>query len=267
MPHTIWFVPLGFAAGAFGTLIGVGGGFLLVPVLLLLHPTAGAGEITAVALTVVFFNALSGTIAYARLKRIDYRAGLIFAAAGTPGAIAGAFATPYIPRAVFDPVFGAVMILVAAYLVMRMMRERRFAHAETAAGLGMESVAARGPRRMRLGVIISFFVGFISSLLGLGGGIIHVPALISVLGFSVHAATATSHFMLAIMTFQSAAVHAAQGSLAGRVAETVLLAAGAVIGAQVGARFSGRVKGRWIIAGLAAALGMAGARLVFEVLR
>ena len=64
-------IPLGLVVGAYGTLVGAGGGFVLVPVLLLLYPDERPVDITAISLAVVFFNASSGSIAYARLRRID----------------------------------------------------------------------------------------------------------------------------------------------------------------------------------------------------
>ncbi|MBD0278392.1 MAG: TSUP family transporter, partial [Flavisolibacter sp.] len=62
---------IGFLVGCIGTLIGAGGGFILVPVLLLLFPGLRAEAITSISLGVVFLNAFSGTVAYARMKRID----------------------------------------------------------------------------------------------------------------------------------------------------------------------------------------------------
>ena len=74
-------IALGFVVGGYGTLIGAGGGFLLMPLLLLLYPHENAHILTAISLAVVFINSLSGAGAYARLKRIDYKSGLMFAAA------------------------------------------------------------------------------------------------------------------------------------------------------------------------------------------
>src|SRR3954451_14075280 len=90
-------VLLGLMVGTFGTLIGAGGGFLLVPILLLLYPNASGETITSLSLAVVFFTALSGSIAYARLRRIDYRTGLIFAVAGVPGSILGSWSPGFLP--------------------------------------------------------------------------------------------------------------------------------------------------------------------------
>ena len=74
-------IPLGFAVGAYGTLVGAGGGFVLVPALLLIYPDQPPSSVTSISLAVVFVNASSGSAAYARLKRIDYFTGLMFAAA------------------------------------------------------------------------------------------------------------------------------------------------------------------------------------------
>jgi len=75
-------VALGFAVGAFGTLVGAGGGFILTPVLLLVYPDSTPALITAISLFVVFFNASSGTVAYGRQRRIDYRSGTFHGGVG-----------------------------------------------------------------------------------------------------------------------------------------------------------------------------------------
>ncbi|HMS60470.1 MAG TPA: TSUP family transporter, partial [Tepidiformaceae bacterium] len=72
-------VPLGVAVGAFGTLVGAGGGFVLVPVLLLLYPDRDPETITSMSLFVVWANATSGTLAYVRQRRVDYFSGIWFA--------------------------------------------------------------------------------------------------------------------------------------------------------------------------------------------
>src|SRR4051812_45986240 len=92
------FLLLGFLIATLGTLVGAGGGFLLVPILLFLMPGEDPDRITAISMAVVFFNALSGTIAYARMRRIDFKSGTRFALAALPGAALGAWATVYFPR-------------------------------------------------------------------------------------------------------------------------------------------------------------------------
>jgi hypothetical protein len=82
---------------------------------------------------------------------------------------------------------------------------------------------------------ISIVVGYVSSFLGIGGGIIHVPALSYFLGFPVHIATATSHFVLAIMALTGTLVHIAIGTFSHGVHRTIALAIGVLVGAQIGA--------------------------------
>src|SRR5262249_32641771 len=119
MIQYLWLLPIGVLIGAFGTLIGAGGGFVLTPMLLLVYPHESPEVITSISLAVVFLNALSGSVAYARMQRIDYRSGVLFALATIPGAIVGALTTTHMPRRAFDLVFGLCMILAAIFLLLR----------------------------------------------------------------------------------------------------------------------------------------------------
>jgi len=272
MEQYLLLIPLGFIVGAFGTLIGAGGGFVLVPVLLLLYPQASPETITSISLAVVFFNALSGSWAYARMARIDYKSGLLFAAATVPGAIVGALTTGYISRGAFNGVFGVLMIVAAAYLILHPNAERAPIERRSKRHITRNVVENDGTTHvfsydLRLGMGLSLFVGYISSFLGIGGGIVHVPALVHLLGFPVHIATATSHFILAIMALTGTIVHIATGSFAhGGVWRTIFLGIGVLFGAQAGASLSTRVHGVWIIRGLALALAFVGIRILLMAL-
>jgi uncharacterized membrane protein YfcA len=274
--HDLWLFPLGLFIGAFGTLIGAGGGFILVPILLLLYPGEDTELITSTSLAVVFFNALSGSWAYSRMKRIDYKSGLMFAFATIPGAILGAVSTAYIPRHAFDIIFGILMIVAGVFLWASARDDHSHAHnrpAHLQEGGASASFSVRDlvdaegihyhyTYNPTVGILLSLFVGYISSVLGVGGGFIHVPALTRLLNFPVHIATATSHFVLAIMALTGTLVHIARGVFEQGVARTVIISAGVVLGAQVGARLSTRVGGKWIIRGLAVALLFVGVRLI-----
>lgn len=259
---------LGFIAGAFGTLIGAGGGFILTPLLLLLYPNDPPEVITSITLAVVFFNALSGSLAYAKMKRIDYRTGTFFAAATVPGAILGALATQLIPRDPFDGLLGVVLCLLAVYISAPRLVQRTLRQKKTPRGRLFRSfVDAYGHQfeyrvDLGLGMGVSFVIGFLSSLLGIGGGIIHVPALIQILGYPVHIATATSHFILVTTALTGTVVHITAGNFHGSVLRTLLIGTGVVLGAQVGARLALRVGGPTIIRLLALALFVVGVRLI-----
>jgi uncharacterized protein len=272
----LWLLPLGLLIGAFGTLIGAGGGFILVPILLLLYPKEPAELVTAISLAVVFFNALSGSFAYARMKRVDYKTGIFFSIAAIPGAIIGALATAHIPRRIFDLIFGVLMVIAA--IILWLSAEEKHSTSPNGAPTKSEPdprlterhlVDAEGTRYdyafdLRLGIVISVFVGFISSLLGVGGGFIHVPALAHLLNFPVHIATATSHFVLAVMALTGTLVHVATGVFVYGFRRTALLAVGVLIGAQAGAWISNRVGGKSIIRALAVALAFVGIRLILS---
>ena len=263
-------VLLGAGVGLFGTLVGAGGGFILTPVLLLLYPAESPATITAVSLLAVFANAASGSIAYARQRRIDIRSGAIFAAAALPGAVAGALAVQLAPRRLFAVIMAVLLFGLALWLLLR---PRPSTH-EPGSGTGVlrtitdrSGTVHRYRARTGLGALLSVAVGFLSSFLGIGGGVVHVPVLITVLGFPVHVATATSHFVLSITAFAGTATHLAAGDLAGvMLARAVLIGVGAVAGAQAGARLSQRLAGHHIERLLAAALAVLAVRLAISAL-
>ena len=189
LSHDLWLLPLGLFIGAFGTLIGAGGGFILVPILLLLYPGEDTELITSTSLAVVFFNAASGTWAYSRMKRVDYKSGIVFAIATIPGAILGAITTAYVPRHAFDIVFGALMILAGIFLWFSARDDHAHTHGDATSdrkGTAAVRLASRdltdadGTRyhysyNQALGIGISLFVGYVSSVLGVGGGFIRPP--------------------------------------------------------------------------------------------
>jgi len=261
-------VGLGILIGAFGTLIGAGGGFILVPILLLLYPHAKPELITSISLAIVFLNASSGSIAYARMKRIDYKSAMIFSAAALPGAVIGALITSYIPRHVFDMVLGALLFIIACFLLLH-PQHGAIVIAKKHPGQVHRSLTEKSGEQHEYsfnqftGIILSFFVGFLSSVLGIGGGIIHVPVLTTLLNFPVHIATATSHFILAFMALAGTIVHITQGNFKDGWLTTLLIGVGVIIGAQFGAKLSEKITGPWIVRALAIALLLVGVRLFF----
>lgn len=254
--------------GAYGTLIGAGGGFVLVPVLLLLYPHLAPTTITSISLAVVCANAASGSAAYARMKRIDFQTGRLFALATIPGAVVGVFATGLFSRGPFDMLLGVLLIVLAVWLVTQPQMDAKTQPARTTPGrIECTMVDAHGTTyayeyNRRLGLGLSAMVGFLSSLLGIGGGIIHVPVMVQLLGIPPHIATATSHFVLAMTSGAGAAVHLARGDYYNVVTRTIALAAGVVVGAQIGAALSEHLRGNWIIRLLALALALVGLRLI-----
>ena len=273
--HQWWMYPLltliGGVIGTYGTLIGAGGGIFLVPTLLLLYPQESPNTIASISLAVVFCNAASGTIAYARMRRVDYRAGLLFAAATVPGAILGAYATSLLSRQLFDFILSVLILSLAAFLILRPaprvppVRMPRF-------GLARRLTDAKGMDYDYTfstpgGVAWSFLIGWLSSMLGIGGGAFHVPVLVFFLHFPLHIATATSHFTLAIMSLIGSVTHVFMGDFEHGIRRTVALAVGVLVGAQLGAMLSQRLRGITLIRILALGLVLFGIRLVVQALQ
>jgi len=256
----LWLIPLGFFAGGYGTLIGAGGGFVLAPALLLIYPNEAPETITSISLAVVFFNALSGTLAYAWSKRIDFKLGAIFALATMPGAVFGALATNAISRDKFNLVFGVLLVAVAIFLALNPGRKGMVQVART--NVDSQRTLQLSARAMLAGAALSTIFGFVSSFLGIGGGFLYVPALVYLLRFPIHIATATSLFVLTITAFTGSATHIAAGLFHHGIRRAVGLSIGAILGAQVAARLSRHIRGDWIIRSLAVALGLVGLRLV-----
>jgi len=242
-----------------------------MPVLLLLYPEESPEILTSISLAVVFFNALSGTLAYTRMRRVDFKSGLMFSTATIPGAILGAFTVAYIPRRLFDAIFGILMIALSISLILRSKSEKAISKKSNKYHLFRKLIEANGISHTFsynpiIGIGLSLFVGYISSLLGIGGGIIHVPILVYLLNFPAHIATATSHFTLAVMALTGTIVHIATGIFSHGVRRTIFLAIGVLLGAQLGAKLSSYIHGKWIIRGLAIALGFVGIRILIMVL-
>ena len=247
--------PLGFLIGAYGTLVGAGGGSVLVPALLFLLPNELPATITAISLAVVFFNAYSGTIAYMRMGRVDYRTAITFTLASLPGAIVGVLLVHEIPRGYFDPLFGGMLLLLGGFLVANPLG--RVHHGEIG-GAGKRQVSTS-----LLGAVGSSYIAVLASMLGIGGGIVHVPFLIRVLKQSPHTATATSHFVLTFMALTATVTHICLGEFDRGLAQTMYLAVGVMMGAPLGASLSAKMHGSIIVRLLAAALVIVGLRLLF----
>lgn len=267
-------ISLGFGIGAYGTLIGAGGGFLLMPLLLFIYPKDHQSTLTAISLAVVFFNSISGTAAYARLKRIDYKSGLMFAAATIPGAICGVITNASIPRKWFEAIFSIFLISLALFLFIRPKSDtkstrethRSSPHCMTRVLESLDGMTFEYHFYPLLGLAIFFFLGFIATFLGIGGGSLTVPTLSYVLNFPVFLATATSQFIVAITTFAATLVHIWQGSFHHGAHRTAALGVGVLIGAQVGAYLSNKIRGVWIIRGLALAVALVGIKMLIAVL-
>ncbi len=256
---------LGAGVGTIGTIIGAGGGFILVPVLALFDPNLPAANVTAISFGMIVFNAASGSVAYLRQRRVDLASAIPFAIATLPGGVLGAIATHAITRGTFDVLFGLMLIALALFIVFRRppatraaSRGRWTVHREWTDASG---TTHSYDVNLALGMAFSLAIGFAASLFGIGGGTILVPLLVAVLAFPPHIATATSTFVLLVTAIAGTITHLGAGDLDGFYGETVMLGIGALAGGQIGAKLAPRIGSRALVRFVAVALGFAGVRL------
>ncbi|HEY5257826.1 MAG TPA: sulfite exporter TauE/SafE family protein [Candidatus Baltobacteraceae bacterium] len=241
----------GLLASIFGSMVGLGGGFLLVPALRLffgLSPADAAG--TSLALVVA--NSASGAFTYLLQKRVHVKIGLLIALGGLPGSIAGAMLVTRLSEQTFDTILAVLLLAVAADVLWN----RRATAASRPAGqiAGIKGMSYRGA------VAMGFAVGLVSSLFGIGGGVIVVPSLLYFSELPAHAISATSHFAIVLTSPVGLATHAFQHDI--RIADVVPLVLGGLCGGPIGARLSLKLNSRQLLRYVAAALIVAAVSLV-----
>jgi hypothetical protein len=255
-------LPTGVAVGLVGSLIGAGGGFFVVP-FLILHYGFTKEHATAVSLAIVLLNAASASVANARRRRIDYRTAAALAAGTLPGAWIGRELVARLSPRAFSLSFAALLTAVAVYLVVVRLREgggilpgKPREHADA------EGRVHRYRVNLPIGAAVSLVVGLVSSLFGVGGGLLLVPFMVAGFGMPTILAAASAQFVFLFTASAGVAASAAGGHMSSAgVLVLVLMGAGVVLGAQAGVRAARRVRDRivrWALAAvlLAVAAGM-----------
>jgi uncharacterized protein len=199
----------------------------------------------------------------------DYRSGVIFALCTLPGSVLGVLLANRVSRPLFDAIMGVVLGALAVCLLVSPQQAERGGSGPGTSRAIEDSEGNRYSYRARVGrgALLSVGVGLLSSFLGIGGGVLHVPLLVTVVGFPTHVATATSHFVLACMALVASLTHVFTGTFHHGIGlrRAAALSVGVIAGAQLGAMLSQRVSSRLIQRLLAAALLALGARLVLFV--
>ena len=243
---TALLLPIGVLVGLVGSLIGVGGGFFVVPFLLRAMDGFTKESASAASLGIVLLSAISGTLANAKRKRIDYRTGAVLAAGTLPGAWLGRVVIGRLTEREFAWSFGALLLAVAAYVFFVKLKKGRGLVRGTPREL-TDSEGQRHPYEVNLplGFGVSLGIGVISSLFGIGGGLILVPFLVIVYGMPPVCATAAAQFTFVFAAAMGLAVSLAKGQLSGEGARVIgLLGLGVVIGAQLGVVYAKRLPER-----------------------
>ena len=248
MIDQLWLILLGFAAGILGSMIGLGGGIVVVPVLTFLGfpPTVAASNSLFAALS----NSIASTISYSRQKRIEYFLGLKLGLLAIPGTILGAIISTDIAPDIFKILFGFVLVASAIYIFLRKQIESR------------EKIISKQMIIFAIGS--SFFAGIISSFFGIGGGIIFVPLMVVGMGMSMKKAAPTSQLILFFASLSGVIVDSVLGHP--DFLQAGFLAIGSFFGGLVGAKLSLSVKERNLKILVSVVILIAAGKLFFDSL-
>jgi uncharacterized membrane protein YfcA len=235
-------------AGGFGSLVGIGGGLIIVPVL-----TVGLGydvkSAIAASLIGVIATSLAATPRYVRSGIADRRLGLLLLVGATLGGLTGGVTAGLLDGRVLALLFGILLSAVALQMLRQIHRPAApppVDDADVASGFASSYLEPTSgqlviyrARRLGPGAVVSFLAGNVSGLLGVGGGVINVPTMNVLMHVPIRVATTTSTYMLAATAAASASVYVASGQLDPLLAAPVAL--GVMIGARAGAHLSLRV--------------------------
>lgn len=264
----ILFVLMGVAAAMFGSIVGLGGGIIIVPALLLIAPSLTGESVdhataVGISLTVLIVTALASTMSYRKKGLVDFRSGLLFFLTSGPAAMLGSAATGYMKTGSFQLAFGFFMLLMAGLLVARdylkpFTKEWPIVRVLTDAS-GERHTYSYG---IAPALAIGSGVGLISGLFGIGGGSLLVPLMVLLFRFPPHVASATSMFVIFLSAIMGSGIHIALGEIDWLL--TLALIPGAWIGGKLGARISLRMSGKGLMWLLRAVLLLLAAQLIFE---
>jgi uncharacterized membrane protein YfcA len=244
----------GVATGVVGAILGTGGGVFLIPVLVIVFHVPMH---YAIATSIVSVIATSSAVASANVERgtANMKLGMTLEIATSTGAILGGLTAAYLSATVLEAMF-AVVLLPTAWFMWR-GREDQGHDATSAIDATHASARQPGPLdaeffdeslgrtvsyhviRLWAGLLVSFFAGNLSGLLGIGGGVFKVPAINLLCRVPIKAAAATSNFMIGVTAAASAFVYFGRGQVRPVLAAAVVL--GTLIGSMVGNQFSHRV--------------------------
>lgn len=222
------FLVLFFAAigiGGLASLLGVGGGIFMVPLLLLAGFVPITQEAAGTSIAAVVFTSLSSSIAYGMRRLINVRIGLLLMPTTILGAWCGACLTTVINPRWLAIAFGLLLLYPVAMMIQGKPPKE--------IGLCLRG-GTKGVRLAVIAALLGLAAGVASSLFGVGGGTVMVPALAVFLGFDIVSAVATSLFVMAPSAMIATYQHWVEGHLHPELALPLIL--GIVIGAQIGPR-------------------------------
>ena len=249
----------GAVAGCFGALLGIGGGVFLVPFLqfvvgLPFNVASGVGLMTVIATSSVV------SAGSAARKLVNLRLGMLMQVPASASALIAALLVVRFPERALFVMFSVVLAAITVLMLSRLERRNVILDPSiqpgTLGGRFYEEESGRDVvyrvKRLPVGLVVSTVAGFVSGSLGIGGGILQVPALNSWCGVPLRAAAATSGVMIGVTALSSAPVYYARGDMSDPLAAAAVM--GVLAGSRVGFWFGARARAKWLKLLMAAVL-------------
>jgi uncharacterized membrane protein YfcA len=257
-----------FVSATFGSLVGLGGGIIIVPLLIYLGPHVLGKEIASsvavgTSLCILIITALASTLTYTKQKKVDFKSGWIFFIASGPGAILGASLTGAMPQKTFQLVFGLFMLLMVGLLLAKSrFRPRGIAWKHNRIYTDAQGLNYNYGTNAAVSLAIGFAVGLISGLFGIGGGALFVPLMVILFAYPPHVAAATSMFVIFLSSIVGSVTHVWLGEIDWLSAAA--LAPGAWIGGKLGANIATAISGKSLLWLLRTTIFVLAVRMIWE---
>lgn len=233
-------IAIGVIAGTLGTLFGVGGGIIFIPVLTILFDLT-ASEAVAVSLVGIIAASTGAASYYVKADLANVRLGLLLEITTSIGAMVGAFFAAYVANWVLLVIFGCVLIYSAISMIIR--KERVIEHSDDDSDMHFSYTDNRDQKvkryqikNVKSGLAACTAAGVMSSMTGIGGGSIKVPLMNVHMRVPIKVASATSSYMIGITAFSGAIIYFIHGDLLLDYASAIAI--GAFFGSIIGTRLS-----------------------------
>jgi uncharacterized membrane protein YfcA len=265
----IVFFLIGLISATFGSILGLGGGVFIVPALLFydayseltITPILAVGT----SLVIIVITALSSTLSYLKQKKVDVKAGFTFFIGSIPGLYTGTYVLHLINPSWFSLLFGCLLLFFAILMFLRKEPKGepkiRWTIKRT---VEYEGKTIEYGYSIGIGILTAFFVGFLSGLFGIGGGILMVMVLVMLFRFPPHMATATSMFIMIFNSLILSATNVMIGNVEWWV--VLMIAPGAWIGGKFGANIAKKMKSSQLMLAFRLVLIVLGVQMIYESL-
>lgn len=254
----------GAAAGMFGSMLGLGGGVLIVPLL-----TLGFGlplrDAVGVSLVSVIMTSSAAAGVYLERHVANLRLGMTLELFTATGALVGGSIAFLLDERLLSGLFAGLLLYVTATMLRSGLRGApQPVEGETAIPAVAATDGTPPIHGLRVGVVGSFGAGILSALLGIGGGIIKVPLMHLAMGVPLRVATATSNLMIGITAAASAVIYALNGGIDPYVAGPTAI--GVFLGATAGSRIAHRIDLRYLRVLFVLVLGYTAVQMLMRAL-